>query len=120
MESWGDRIAVRLVAAATDRTRQLTAAHETALREWSERRRTSHDDPPPEWPAALLGDSLALRLEDDAGTNFRRISGHSGGTGTEWLVEWVYTPAPAPAAKRITLTVTTADGAMSVQAFDLA
>jgi hypothetical protein len=68
----------------------------------------------------LLGDSLVLRLEDDAGTNFRPISGRSGGTGTEWLVEWVYTPGPAPAAKRMTLTVTTPDGATSVQAFDLA
>jgi hypothetical protein len=33
-----------------------------ALREWSERHRTSDDHDLPAWPAALLGDSLALRL----------------------------------------------------------
>lgn len=120
VESWGDHVAVRLVGAATERTRQLIAEHETAMNEWAARRGAGADKRPPPWPAEQLYAPFNLRLDDGTGTRFRLASRRVGGTGTEFLGEWIFEPGVATNAERLILTVTMDDGAGFTQTFDLA
>jgi hypothetical protein len=120
VESWADRVAVRLVGAPTEQARPLIAAHHVAMDEWAVRRRAGRDEPPPAEPAQKIHESLRLHLDDGTGTAFRLISAQCGGTGTEWLCEWFFAPAVASAAKRLTLKVTTIDGGASTHTFDFA
>jgi hypothetical protein len=110
VESWGDRVAVRLVAASSERTEQRIAADEAALQEWASRPAAERADRPPTSLGERISDSVRLRLDDGCGTEFRFFSSSSGGTGTERLCEWIFDPDVAPAAERLTLAVETDEG----------
>jgi hypothetical protein len=91
VESWNDRVLVRLDGALTGSARDRIAAHQVA---------TVGDE---------IFRSLTLRVSDDVGTAFEWRSGASGGTGAELLCEWLFEPAAPDTASTLTVTVAAAD-----------
>ena len=113
VESWGNRVVVRMVGAVDDAIRAELAAHEARTQDWNERRRAGSDEWPPKTSGELIFQELTVRIADDVGTTFDWSSGSSGGSGTEMLCEWRFEPGMPPAASTLTVTVTSADGSES-------
>jgi hypothetical protein len=110
VESWSDRMLVRLVGAATDATREQIATYNTDMSEWVQRHGKAGEEPAPQSMGEQLFASVTVRVVDDLSTDFRWISGSSGGTGTELLCEWLFEPAIPPEATSVRVVVTTVDG----------
>lgn len=110
VESWNDRVMVRLDGAFTDSARRRIAVCQAAMDGWPER----HPDRQQERPSDSVGEeifrSLTLRVSDDVGTQFRWRSGSSGGSDAELLCEWLFQPAAPDTASTLTVTVSTANG----------
>lgn len=113
VETWDNRVVVRMVGAVNDAIRAELAAHEARMQDWDKRRQAGSDEWPPEMPGELIFQELKVRISDDLGTTFELSSGSSGGSGTEMLCEWRFEPGMSPAASTLTVTVTSADGSES-------
>jgi hypothetical protein len=113
VETWGNRVVVRMVGAVNEAIRAELAAYEARMHDWHERREAGSDEWPPKMPGELIFQELKVRLTDDLGTKFKWSSGSSGGSGTEMLCEWSFEPGMPPAASTLTVTVTSADGSES-------
>jgi hypothetical protein len=113
VETWGDRVVVRMVGALNEAIRADLAGHEARMQDWRERRQAGSDEWPPKLPGELIFQELKVRLADDVGTTFKWSSGSSGGSGTEMLCEWSFEPGMPSAASTLTVTVTSADGSES-------
>lgn len=48
---------------------------------------------------------LGIQVSDDVDTQYRRTSGHVGGTDTEWRAEWYLRPGVPPSARRLLIRV---------------
>ena len=110
VESWGERIVVRLVAASTDAIRAELAGQEAKLDQWAKRRQAGSDEWPPQSPGERIAESLRVRIDDGAGTRYRLSVKTAGGSGTELLSEWIFKPALPPDTSTVTVTVTSKDG----------
>ena len=115
VETWGNRVVVRMVGAVNDAIRAELAAHEPRMPHWNERCRAGSDEWPPKVPGELIFQELKVRIADDLGTAYEWSSGSSGGSGTEMLCEWRFSPGMAPGAATLTVTVTSADGSKSAR-----
>jgi hypothetical protein len=113
VETWGNRVVVRMVGAVNEAIRAELAAYEARLQDWTKRRQADPDEWPPTMPGELIFQELEVRLTDDLGTAFELSSGRSGGSGTEMLCEWSFEPGMQPAPSTLTVTVTSADGSES-------
>jgi hypothetical protein len=60
---------------------------------------------PPPWPAESLR-PLVIGLSDDVGTDYRHVSGESGGEDTPWAAIWRFLPRPPEAAGQLRLAFT--------------
>jgi hypothetical protein len=119
VESWGDRVVVRAVGAATAETARQNAEYDAAMTEWFRRRGAGGDDDPPRSPGERIHDGLEIRIEDDDSTALFLIGARSGGSGTELLGEWIFEAAEPPAA-HLTLTVAAAGGVEATVDVDFA
>jgi hypothetical protein len=109
VETWSDRVTVRLVIAATEAVLERMGTREIELADWMRRRNAGHDGPPPKNPGEELIDALTVEATDELGTAYCWVGSSAGGSGTELLAEWYFTPAPPTSS--VTVTVTTRDGA---------
>jgi hypothetical protein len=80
-----------------ERTRLFEAARSV----WE----TAASPVPPPWPAEALGPP-EIELSDDVGTDYRRVSGETGGEGSPWASLWRFLPRPPEAAGSLTLALT--------------
>jgi hypothetical protein len=122
VEVWTHCVQLFLAGVPSARTDELERRHEQDMDAWVRGRREGtgvdpgaeppRDDPPQEPGAALL--DLDLRLDDDAGTEYRKSVGSAGGSGTEWRLARTFHPGPPGHATR--LAVTLADRAGTVVA----
>ncbi|MFK0008943.1 hypothetical protein ACIQTZ_18030 [Paenarthrobacter sp. NPDC090520] len=75
------------------------------LQDWSERDKdlevVGQEQYPPQMPSIAVFDQIGIELTDDVGTEYRRVGGKMAGSGTEWDVLWIYTPAPPPNARTL-------------------
>jgi hypothetical protein len=115
VETWGDRVVVRMVGAVNEAIRADLAAYETRMHDWYERRQAGSEEWPPKMPGERIFEELEVRLTDDVGTLFECSSGSSGGSGTEMLCEWRFEPGMPSSASTLTVTVTSADGSESAR-----
>lgn len=118
VESWGEHVVVRLVAASTDAARAEMAAHEAEMQAWAQRSQAGADEPWPSSPGARIAESLQVRVDDDAGTEYSLFVMTGGGSGTELLSEWVFDPALPPDGSTVSVTVTSRDGGAQVATFN--
>ncbi|MFI6163004.1 hypothetical protein ACIA59_24020 [Micromonospora haikouensis] len=116
VETWTDRVTVRLVAAGTGTVRQRMDSREVDLIDWTRRRNAGSDEPPPKTPGEELMDALTVEITDELGTAYCWVGKSGGGSGTELLAEWYFAPALPSQAPSVTVTVTTAGGAQTVTA----
>ena len=89
---------VRIGGLPSEESDRRIAAAEAARREWSP---ASGDEPPTPWDDFR---GLQIAVRDDAETPYRTRGGQSGGTGTEWHVEWRFAPAPPEDASTLFVT----------------
>jgi hypothetical protein len=117
VESWGEHVIVRLVAASTDATRAEMAAEEAELTAWLQRHRAGSPEEPPSSPGSRIADALHVRVDDEAGTEYCLRVKTGGGSGTELLSEWIFDPALPSNASTVSITVTSPDGGTRVARF---
>jgi hypothetical protein len=114
VEILGDRTCLRFCCPPNERTRELDAEYERHMAAVggylsslartdapSQVRPQDRDDPMTE-----IFHASVVALDDGCGTTFIQRSGSSGGTGTEWLMEWMFGQVPAPEARELTVAVT--------------
>ena len=110
-----DGVVVHLHAPRNARRDALDARHEAAVEDWepvaaAAGRRGDRPPNPPAQPGALLN-TIALCLQDDVGTRYRRRGSQAAGTGTEWDAVWRFDPAPPARATQLTVAIDGASGA---------
>jgi hypothetical protein len=113
IEALNGRVLVRVVGVATDSIREQIAAYEADWEEWWQQHGKAQEVRPPRSVGERIFDSLTVRVVDDRSTEFRWVSGNSGGSGVELLCEWLFEPGIPSEATSVTVVVTTADGAES-------
>jgi hypothetical protein len=118
VESWGEHVVVRLVAASTDATRAEVAAQEAELNSWAQRQRAGSTEWPPSSPGSRIAEALQVRVNDEAGTEYCLHVSTGGGSGTELLSEWIFNPALPSNASTVSVTVTSPDGGTQVATFN--
>jgi hypothetical protein len=101
VELWTGGVVVHFARVESEETDRLTADYTAAMAAWGRDDR----DPAnlPVQPVVGFGDGF--KLSDDAGTSFRRDSGHAGGTGAEWRGSWTFVPRVPEHATRLTLAL---------------
>lgn len=109
VELWSESVHIFFAGVPTERTRQLEEAFEQDLNESSRRRREGETTRPPASPGTRMLE-VSMTLADDIGTEYRDHGGSAGGSGTEWRMHRSYQPGVPPAASRLELVVTGADG----------
>jgi hypothetical protein len=90
VESWPERLAVRIGGAAGPEMRRRMQDYRAALNAWAADRQAGRDTPRPDHrgPEHELMGRLELAALDDQGSPYAS-RGHSyGGTGTELIAEW--------------------------------
>jgi hypothetical protein len=91
VEMWPSRIVLHVAAQQSAVTDRLEADRRTEFDAWAA---SGASGRPPEDPACVLHDELHIRLEDEAGTEFRVMAAQVGGDHSEWSSTVVYEPAP--------------------------
>jgi hypothetical protein len=113
IESWSDLVLVRTVGAPTETAEVLVAADIARSAEWLRRREAGSSEPPSDSIAERLAQSWTVDLADGVGTEFMLLGRSTGGnqSGAAALYcEWIFTPAMAEVATRLTVTFTGDDG----------
>jgi hypothetical protein len=116
VEAWAGRVAVRLVGVPDDAADRAMRAHETAMVEWYTSAAAAGTRPPTS-PADALLETVRVQGEQ-GGVPLRPASRSHGGTGTEWLGQWVFESGADMSAGLVRLTVETGDDRWS-ESFDL-
>jgi hypothetical protein len=98
VEIWVDVVIVRIGGLPSEESGRRIAAAEAARREWSP---ASGEDPPTPWDDFR---GLQIGVRDDVETSYRIRGGQSGGTGTEWHMEWRFAPSPPEDAETLYVT----------------
>jgi hypothetical protein len=98
VEIWVDVVIVRIGGLPSEESDRRIAAAEAARREWSP---GSGEEPPTPWDDFR---GLQIAVRDDAETHYRNRGGQTGGTGTEWRMEWRFAPAPPEDAATLFVT----------------
>jgi hypothetical protein len=98
VEVWVDVVIVRIGGLPSEESDRRIAAAEAARREWSP---GSGEEPPTPWDDFR---GLQIAVRDDVDTPYRIRSGQTGGTGTEWHMEWRFAPAPPEDAETLYVT----------------
>jgi hypothetical protein len=120
IEALNGRVQVRVVGVTTDSIREQIAADEADWEEWWQQHGKAQEVRPPRSVGERIFDSLTVLVVDDRSTEFRWVSGNSGGSGVELLCEWLFEPGIPSEATSVTVVVTTADGAESSVTVDAA
>jgi hypothetical protein len=109
VELWSsDQVTVRLVGELDDRMRSAVASYHAAIEAWTP---DSGRHAFPRSPGEELCNALQVRPSDEVGTAYNYESGSSGGTGRELLCEWHFRASQEVPGNRLTLTVTSSEGA---------
>jgi hypothetical protein len=113
VEILDDFTAVRFYCPRNERTRALDDEHAQRMQAWVERHhREVKKVAPPDSPMHVMfaGDRFpSIVLDDGCGTDFGFRSGQTGQPG-EWLIDAIFRGTPAPAARTLTVSITTPSG----------
>ena len=105
IELWDNRVYLFVAGLSTAETERRYQQHEDDINAWLRERRAGRSGPgtlgPPEPWRIDVGQ---FRLRDDAGTEYRFVSGSSGGgPRSDWRLEAAYTPGVPDAASGLTI-----------------
>ncbi len=120
LESWDERVVVRLAGAGTERTRAEIARYEAVMEQWRPPGGEGPEGWPPPLPGESITDSLQVHVGDEAGTDYSLFVRTGGGTGTELLSEWIFKPGLPSNATTVHVTVTSSDGGTCDATFNVA
>jgi hypothetical protein len=119
IELWPNHLVVRLAALPNHVTDSRQRQHEAELEQWGDRLHAVGSRPPGE-PGARLLSPLSVVVEDDTGTTYTPRSSSAGGTGSEWHGDWYFVADVPPTIERLTVRVTSPEGATTSVPVDLA
>ncbi|MET7418595.1 hypothetical protein [Dactylosporangium sp. NPDC005555] len=88
VEAWAGRVAVRAVGVPDDDALAAMRAHEVAMAEWYTSAAAAGTRPPRS-PADVTLEAVRVQAEQ-GGVPLRPVAWSHGGTGTEWLGQWVF------------------------------
>ena len=102
-------VQVKLEGVRGLQTRQRDVQFEEARLAWAEQLKKHGPDvagPAPTMPGVPVLDRVGVLVADDVGTEYRLLSGHVAGDGTEWSASWAYLPLPPKEAQNLSLRFT--------------
>jgi hypothetical protein len=119
VELWDNRVYVFVAGLSTAETERRHQQHDDDFNAWLRERRAGRSGPGTLGPPEPWGiDAGHFRLHDDVGTEYRFISGSSGGSRrSDWRLEAAYTPGVPDAATRLRLEF--GDGRSQVVRLDI-
>lgn len=104
---------IHMYCAPNEATEALDADYRAAFEAWKAEAAAARDreERPPDapWQPGTMLHKLPLILNDDLGTQYRKIRSQSAGSGTEWEVNWRFTPAVPKNAQYLTVALDTDD-----------
>jgi hypothetical protein len=106
VESWPDRVRVRLAVVQDAATDALDAEFELACRSGQARI--------VEMPGAVFFGQVRFSIHDEAGTPYELDSGSVSGSGSEWEADWLFRPGIPDGVREIQVVAHTSTGDQAV------
>jgi hypothetical protein len=108
VESWPDRVRVRLAVLQDEATDNLDAEFlELAARSNQGRRAV-------EMPGAVFFSQVQFSIHDEAATSYKPHTTSVSGTGSEWGAEWLFRPGIPAGVREVQVIAHTATGDQAV------
>ena len=107
VESWPDRVRVRLAVAQDAATDALDAEFDLAPRSTQGRGAVA-------MPGAVFLGQVRFSIHDGAGTPYEVDSGSVSGSGSEWEADWLYRPGIPDGVREIQVVAHTSTGDQAV------
>jgi hypothetical protein len=108
VESWLDRVRVRLAVLQDEATDKLDAEFLELMARSSQGRRAV------DMPGAVFFSQLQFSIHDEAATSYKPHTTSWSGTGTDWEAEWLFRPGIPAGVREVQVIAHTSTGDQAV------